>query len=362
MQNNQTRLSALQRLLDQEKIGCMLIGPTSNMVYLLGDAPHADERLTLLVILPDRVQMVVPQLSAEMVSGFTDVELLTWKDADGPLSALASSCLADADRGKVAVDGAMRSDYLLPVISSFSVGTMVSADPVLSRLRIRKDAAEIEALLASASLADAAMSAAVDACAPGVTEAEVAWAAEEAFRKGGAENVEFTLIASGPNAAFPHHHSDETRMERGHGIILDIGASLKGYKSDITRMVFLGEPDDHFRRAYESVRDANRIGREAIHPGMSAGDIDRTVRDVLQEAGLAEYFIHRTGHGLGLDVHEEPWIQDGSGTIVEEGMVFSIEPGVYLPGRFGIRVEDIVVVTDKGAKPLTAFTHALTVK
>jgi Xaa-Pro aminopeptidase len=357
------RLRSFQAVLEEHGASIRaVIGPTTTMRYLLGDAPLADERLCLLLVTPDEVQMVAPQLNAEQISAFTDADMLTWEDAEGPAAALSRSILGRSTPGTLAVDGSMRADFLLAVLEQVRPKRTIPLDPIVARLRIIKSPLEIAALSGAAAQADRAMQAAVDACRPGAKEAEVAWAAEKAFREDGAERVEFTLAAAGPNAAFPHHHSGDTVLREGEGIIIDIGASHRGYKSDITRMVYLGKPDREFLDAYELVLAANALGREVVRPGMPAEELDRAVRNVVEHAGLGDFFIHRTGHGLGLDVHEEPWIQAGNAACLEEGMVFSIEPGVYVPGKFGIRVEDIVTVTARGAKTLTGFDHALVVK
>jgi Xaa-Pro aminopeptidase len=356
------RLHTFQRVLAERGVDCAVIGPTTSMRYLLGNTPLADERLCLLIVTPEGVQMIASQLNAEQISAFTDVEMLTWEDYRGPDAALAGSILGKGASGTLAFDGSMRADFLHAVLETFPPRRVIPADPILAELRILKSPQEIEALAAAAAQADRAMQAAVDACRPGATEAEIAWTAERAFREDGAEQVEFTLVAAGPNAAFPHHHSGDTALREGEGVIIDIGASLGGYKSDITRVVFLGDPDGQFLDAYELVASANARGRKAVRSGATAEAIDRAVRSVIEQGGRGEYFIHRTGHGLGLDVHEEPWIQAGSTVPLEAGMVFSIEPGVYLPGKLGIRVEDIVAVTGEGARLLTGFDHSLVVK
>jgi len=356
------RLQAFQTRLAEHRADCAVIGPTTNMRYLLGDTPLADERLCLLLVTPDEVQMIAPKLNAEQISAFTNVDMLTWEDALGPEAALSRSILGKVKPGTLAVDGSMRADFFLAVLEQLHPKRTISVDPDIAKLRIIKSSREIAALADAAAQADRAMQAAVDACRPGVTEAEVAWAAEKAFREDGAERVEFTLVAAGPNAAFPHHHSGGKMLRRGEGIIIDIGASLKGYKSDITRMVFLGDPEREFFDAYELVRSANDRGREMVRPGVTAEEVDRATRAVIEKGGMGEHFIHRTGHGLGLDVHEEPWIQAGNTALLEEGMVFSIEPGVYVPGKLGIRVEDIVTVTAEGARALTGFDHSLVIK
>jgi Xaa-Pro aminopeptidase len=357
-----TRINALQAKLEEKGTDCALIGPTTNMRYLLGGAPHADERLCLLLVTPDAAQIVAPELNAEMLSAMSDVNMLTWSDAQGPEAALSRSILGKGNIRTLAADGSMRADFLLSALKQCTPMRTIPLDPIIARLRIIKSPLEIRALIDAAAQADRAMQAAVEACRPGVTEAEVAWAAEEAFRKDGAERVEFTIVAAGENAAFPHHQSGEKVLRKGEGIIIDIGASLNGYKSDITRMVFLGGPDREFLDAYELVRSANAEGRKTVKPGISAEEVDRAARSVIEQKGMGENFIHRTGHGLGLDVHEEPWIQAGNRRPLEAGMVFSVEPGVYVPGKLGIRVEDIVTVTEDGVRTLTGFDHSLVVK
>lgn len=379
MGHNRKRLQSFQSKLAEGGIECAVIGPTTHMAYLLGGTPHADERLCLLLVTPETAQIVAPELNADSIAEFTDAQMITWADQEGPGKALGNSLLTKALKsgGKqtvFSVDGSMRADFLLSLLdfldeqragkgkSSAERIRIVPADPLMSRLRIVKSPEEIEACAAAAAQADRAMQAAVDACRPGVTEADVAWVTEQAFRLDGAERVEFTLIAAGANASRPHHHSGQKVLKKGEGIIIDIGASLGGYKSDITRVVFLGKPEEEFLAAYETVRKANEAGRKAVRPGAAAEEVDRAAREVVRHAGLGDYFIHRTGHGLGMDIHESPWIQEGSKTVLEPGMVFSIEPGVYLPGGYGIRVEDIVAVTENGVRVLTGFDAELVIK
>jgi Xaa-Pro aminopeptidase len=362
MTNNKNRLTDLQAAMQAAKVDLVAIGPTANMRYLLGYVPHPDERLCLLLASPEKTNIVVPTLNAEdMAAHVVDIPFYRWPDADGPNEALAEA-LSGLDVNKLAIDGSMRADFLLPLLAATTPRETITVEPLLAPLRARKSPQEIEALALAAAQADRAMQAAMDACQPGVTEAEVAWAAEEAFRKDGAEVVTFTLVASGPNGAFPHHHSGPRPLQSGDAIIIDIGATLNGYQSDITRMVFLGEPPAEVLKAYEAVLAANEQGRAAVKPGVTAQAIDQAARSTLEAAGYGDYFIHRTGHGIGLDIHEPPWIMAGNEAVLEEGMVFSVEPGVYLPGQFGIRIEDIVAVTATGVRTLTGFDHQLVVK
>ena len=356
------RLTALQTRRQEADIDLVAIGPTANMRYLLGFTPHPDERVCLLLVSAQAVRMVVPALNREEIAAHTDVELIAWADADGPKEALRQALAGRPSPHSLGVDGPMRADFLLHLQTVVTPGKTVPADSLLAPLRQRKSAEEVEALARAAAQADRAMQAAVSACHPGVTEADVAWAVEAAFRQDDAEAVDFTLIASGPNGAYPHHHSGERRLQEGDAIIIDIGATLNGYKSDITRMVHLGQPSAEFLKAYSAVLEANQRARAAIRPGVTAGEVDYIARSTLEAAGYGPYFTHRTGHGIGLEGHELPWIMAGNSAALEEGMAFSIEPGVYLGGKFGVRIEDIVVVTASGARTLTGFDHTLVIK
>ena len=359
---NAERLTKLQARMAETDTDLAAIGPTANMRYLLGFVPHVDERPCLLLVDRQSVRMVVPGLNREEVAAHTAIDLFGWDDTDGPQAALRQALADIRPPSKLAVDGAMRANYLLQLQSAVAPDRTITVDELLTPLRIRKTAEEIEALERAAAQADRAMQVAINTCHPGVTEAEVAWATEAAFRQDGAEEVCFTLIASGPNGAYPHHHSGERRLQKGDAIIIDIGASLHGYKSDITRMVYLGTPADDFLRAYAAVYEANQRAMAAVRPGILAGEIDHAARTSLEAARYGPFFIHRTGHGLGLEGHEPPWIMAGDSTFLREGMVFSIEPGVYLVGQFGVRIEDIVIVTRSGVRNLTGFDHSLVIK
>jgi len=200
-----------------------------------------------------------------------------------------------------------------------------------------------------------------DACRPGVTEREVVNKIATYFLQDGAEAMDFAIVASGLNGAFPHHQSGERRLQAGDTVIIDIGATLNGYKSDVTRVVHLGEPSAEVRAVYQAVLEANQCAHQAAIAGVQARMVDLAARDSLERAGYASYFVHRTGHGLGLETHEPPWITAESDTLLKPRMVFSIEPGVYLPGKFGIRIEDIVVVTEGERRCLTGLDYELIV-
>ncbi len=358
----QDRLTKLQDRMREANVDLVAIGPTANMQYLLGFAPHADERVCLLLVRPDDVRMVAPGLNCAEIAAHMNVELVPWEDVEGPQTALRSALGSQTNLGVLAVDGATRADFMIHLQANVTTQKTVSADSLVAMLRQCKSADEIELLAQAAAQADQAMQAAVDACRVGTTESEIAWAAEAAFRKHGADVVDFTIVAAGANGAFPHHHAGNTQLKNGDAIVIDIGATYRGYKSDITRMVHLGAPTPEFTRAYAAVREANQRAMSVVRPGITAEEIDRVAREVLELAGYGQYFTHRTGHGIGLDGHELPWIMHGNKIVLEEGMTFSIEPGVYFVGQYGIRIEDIVAVTKTGVRNLTGFSQDLAVR
>jgi Xaa-Pro aminopeptidase len=360
----QERIGRLQDEMIQSGVDLTLIAPTANMRYLTGFAPMMDERFCALMVSPNGFKMVVPDLNADQVETHTGLTVMRWKDEQGPFDSISSaiSQLAVPPNIVLAADNSMRAEHLLMVQDKTNPERSLPAGDLMSALRIIKSQDEIDKLARSAALADRAMQAGIDACIPGTTERRVANQISNFFYENGAEKVDFTLVASGPNGAFPHHQSGDRTLETGDPIILDIGATLAGYKSDITRMVFLGDPTREFGAVYQAVLDANQAGRTAAVPGSTAADVDRAARASLKNNHLDEYFVHRTGHGLGLEGHEPPWMTSTSETVLSPGMVFSVEPGVYLPGKFGVRIEDILVVTEGDPLLLTGFDHNFVAK
>jgi Xaa-Pro aminopeptidase len=358
------RLSRLQAEMAEAGVDLVAIAPTPNMRYLLGFAPLADERLCVLLVTRQGTRLVAPALTAGQIEAHTGREAIRWSDATGPRQALAEavSALGVSWGAVLAADAAMRADALLLLQEVVSPDRCVTSADLMSALRMCKSEREIELLALAAAQADRAMMVGADACQPGVTEREVAEEIANYFRQDGAEAMDAILVASGPNSAFPHHEAGDRRLQVSDTIIMDIVATLNGYKSDVTRMVHLGEPPPEVHAVHQIVWEANRRGREAAVAGAYARDVDRAARTVIEQAGYGPYFTHRTGHGLGMEMHEAPWISAESATMLEPGMVFSVEPGIYLEGRFGVRIEDIVVVTEGECRCLTGLDRALIVK
>ncbi|MDT7762539.1 MAG: hypothetical protein QOC63_1959, partial [Mycobacterium sp.] len=251
--------------------------------------------------------------------------------------------------------------HLLPLAEVLGVVPVLATD-VLRRLRMIKDAAEVDALRKAGAAIDRVHARVPEFLVPGRTEADVAADIAEAIVAEGHSEVAFIIVGSGPHGADPHHECSDRELRAGDIVVVDIGGPYEpGYNSDSTRTYSIGEPDAEVARRYAVLQRAQKAAVEAVRPGVTAEQVDAVARDVLAAEGLAEAFVHRTGHGIGLSVHEEPYIVAGNALALEEGMAFSVEPGIYFPGQWGARIEDIVVVTADGALPVNNRPHELVV-
>ena len=337
--------------------------PSRNLQYLTGFDEAPGERHFFLVVPAaeggeaDPV-LFVPALYGQQVREETTVDdIRTWADGDDPTAAVRD-LLADRGlrEGRLLVDDTMWATFAQDLRTAAPDATWGLASEALAPLRIRKDDAELSAMRAAADAADATVGdlRELGADAVGMTERALAgWIADRLADHGG-EGVAFeTIVGAGPNGAKPHHGHGDREIRPGEPVVLDFGTRVDGYPSDQTRtLVFAGEPPAEYERVHEVVRKAQTAAIGAVEPGVTAESIDRTARDVIDEAGYGDAFVHRTGHGVGLDVHEEPYLVAGNDRPLEPGMVFSVEPGIYLDGRFGCRIEDVVVVTDDGCERL----------
>lgn len=358
------RIAKVQEAMAEAGIDLLALSPSANMLYLSGFYDEAGERLLLLLVpRTGRPIFLVPELYAEQVRGGPlPAELQIWKDGTGP-EGLLERVLQPFRKGvaHVLIDDTMAARFLLMLEATLPQAQFSLASQVMAQLRMEKGPEEIRLMAEAGAIVDRAFEEVVGLRISGLTELALAKTLEEAMEAGGAEKVAFeTLVASGPNSALPHYRAGGRRIEPGDVVILDFGCRVRGYCSDITRTVVVGDPpEEEFERVYKVVREAQERAVQAVRPGVPAGEVDRAAREKIAAAGYGERFIHRTGHGIGLEVHEEPYIAPGNGLPLREGMVFSVEPGIYLPGRFGVRIEDIVVVTDSGSKRLNNCTHAL---
>ncbi|MGW0331002.1 aminopeptidase P family protein [Streptomyces sp. NPDC003011] len=341
----------------------LLVAPGPDLVWLTGYAPTAvTERLTLLVLAPGQDPvLVVPTLEAPDAAKATGAPALTLRDwTDGKDPYAATAALLDAG-GRFGVSDNAWAMHLLALQRALPGTSYASLTEALPMLRAVKDAAELELLAAAGAAADATFEEIRNVPFAGRREAEIAADLSRLLRDHGHEQVDFTIVASGPNGADPHHEADDRVVERGDMVVLDFGGLKGGYGSDTSRTVHVGAPTDEERRVHDLVRAAQEAGFRAVRPGVACQEVDRAARAVIADAGYGEYFIHRTGHGIGVTTHEPPYMIEGEEQPLVPGMCFSVEPGVYLPGRFGVRIEDIVTVTEDGGRRLNTTSREMVI-
>lgn len=354
-----TRLDRLRARMTASGTGLVALAPGAHMRWLMGFAPHPDERACLLLIGPDKAGWLMPALNAGDARQHTDLPFWDWADATGPDEALVAAVAEIAPSpARISVDEAMRADHALLLLDALPNRPRGFASETLGALRMIKDAAELAALEENARIADAAQTALRAAIRDGISERELAEVAQAAFAAQGARS-EFGIVGVGVNGSFPHHHTGETQVRPGQPIVCDIGGRKGGYYSDITRMTCLGAPPEGYADVHAVVDAAVEAALAIIRPGIPAQAVDKAARDVIVAAGYGAYFTHRTGHGLGSEIHEPPYITATNPLLLEEGMVFTVEPGIYLPGRFGIRLEEVAVVTATGCRILSGLSRAL---
>jgi Xaa-Pro aminopeptidase len=355
------RLDSLRHRMGETGLDLVALAPSDNLRYLIGFAPMYDERACMLLVTSESAGVLIPSLNADQAAAEApELDLVRWSDDAGPHDALRRT-LAGVGGTRVrraGVDPEMRADHLLLLQEAIPHTSFVTASVAVAPLREVKSESELRLLQAASDTADEAVRAAFAACRPGVTELEVADAAAAAFRAAGSE-VEFTIVGSGPNGAFPHHHTGDRALGRGDAIVIDVGGRRNGYMSDITRMAFVGPPTDRYLEVHRTVEDALRAGLAAARPGAMCHDVDAAARGVIDDAGFGDYFVHRTGHGLGISTHEPPWIMRGENVELRVGAVHSVEPGIYLPDEFGVRLEEIVHVTEDGSERFSRLSREL---
>lgn len=332
----------------------VLVTRGPDLVYFTGYSPIAiTERITMLAIGASRdPAMIVPILErpdAETTPGAPAVSLTDWTDGDDPYQSTAK--LLEPD-GHYAISDSAWAMHVLGLQQALPESSYVSMTTALPTLRAIKDADELERLAAAGAAADACVEEIATVQFAGRRESEIGADLAALLRKHGHSQVDFTVVGSGPNGANPHHELSERVIQPGDMVVLDFGGLRDGYGSDTTRTVHVGEPTAEEREVFEVVRRAQQAGFEAVRPGVACQDVDRAARQVIADAGYGDYFIHRTGHGIGLTTHEPPYIIEGETHPLNPGMCFSIEPRIYLPDRFGVRIEDIVTVTDDGGRRL----------
>src|SRR4051794_5747040 len=347
----------------QAGLNGVIVTPGPDLVWLTGYRPTAiTERITALILRPGLPPtLVVPVLErpdAEAAEGAQQCRMIDWADGSDPYAAVAP--LLDP-HGTFGISDSAWSLHLLGIERAVPGTSYQALSESLPMLRAVKDANELGRLELAAAAVDATYTRIVDVRFDGRRETEVAADLARLLQEFGHEQVDFTVVGSGPNGANPHHEAGDRVIQAGDAVVLDFGGLMHGYGSDTTRTVSVGEPSDEVQKVHDIVREAQQAAFEAVRPGVSCQEVDRVARSVITEAGYGEQFIHRTGHGIGVTTHEPPYMVEGEERVLQPGMCFSIEPGIYLTGRFGVRIEDIVTVTADGGRRLNNTDHRIRV-
>jgi Xaa-Pro dipeptidase len=357
---SELRMARLRERMAETGTDLVVVGPSSHMVWLAGLSPHGDERPVMLFVGKDHAGILMPALNADSSRQHTDLPFYPWTDGEGPDAALAAVLkdVVGTKQGiRIALDETMRADFALLVIDALPGAKRTFLNDTVGYLRARKDDAEYAALKANALINDGAMRAAFAALKPGVTELEIAGVVRDYYKANNAK-PEFTSVCFGENGAYPHHHTGERVLKANEAVLIDIGGRSDGYPSDMTRVAVCGETPADFDKVHAVLDAAVKAALAAAKPGVAAKEVDKAARDVITQAGYGEYFLHRTGHGMGIDIHEPPYITATSEAILEDGHVFSIEPGIYLNGKFGLRLEEIVIMRGNRAEVLSELPRA----
>jgi len=359
-----TRLRSAGERVAGSGLDALLVTPGPDLAYLTGYDAVALERLTcLLVPAAGDPLIVVPRLErpAALASpvGTLGLDVHAWDETDDPY-ALVASLLPGATA--VALDDHMWAAKVLALRAAMPGADQKPGGAVLRELRMRKSPAEVDALREAGAAIDAVHAQVAQWLKAGRTEAEVGRDIADAILAAGHARVDFTIVAAGPNSASPHHEVSDRVIQAGEPVVVDIGGTMpSGYCSDSTRTYAVGDPDADFLALYQVLETAQEAACQWARPGVTCASVDAAARDVIEAAGFGELFVHRTGHGIGLETHEDPYIVTGNDLPLEPGMAFSIEPGLYVGGRHGARIEDIVVVTDEGAERLNLTPRLLAV-
>lgn len=362
------RIERLKHAARAAGIDLIALVPGPNLVYFTGLHMHLSER-PIVALIPsndDPPILITPFFEVgKATSGKVKLDWQVHSYKDGvPYQAVFDEAAAlHRLAGKtIGVEPLQMRVLEWSLLSAAANVKQASAAEAIAELRMRKDAGEVAAMKRAITLTEDALTRTLEDIRPGMAERQVAAVLMNRMLEAGAENLPFPpLIQTGPSGANPHAGAGDRVIAAGDLLIMDFGLTLNDYSSDITRTIAVGEPSSEMKRVYDTVKAANAAGRAAVKPGVTCASVDQAARDVIEAAGYGEYFTHRTGHGLGLEGHEPPYIVAGNDLVLQPGMTFTVEPGIYLPGKGGVRIEDNVVVTEAGCESLTTFTRDLVV-
>ncbi|MFD0051488.1 M24 family metallopeptidase [Actinomycetes bacterium NPDC127524] len=355
----QNRIEKVQKLLKELNIEAAVVTSPSNFFYFSGTRLNSHERLQAIVIFKNENPfMIVHEMSKEEIHSTGIYKTEFWKDGDSSLDLLANIL---PDSGTVSIDNQWPSQNLLHFMKLKKGLSFTCSTKIVEKVRRNKDRQETELLRNSAAVADLVMNQVFDFIKPGLSEKDIANEIKRLFSIHKVGELSFNpIVGTGRNGAIPHHQSGDTIVAEGDMVVIDIGGILDDYCSDMTRTILVGgEATNEMEKVYGIVKRAQEEAVKAVKPGIPLQEIDRVARNIISNEGYGLHFTHRTGHGLGIDVHEEPFVTSDNEQLLEEGMVISIEPGIYLSGKFGVRIEDIVVVTANGSERLNNVVRDL---
>lgn len=353
------RIDRARTVMRSHGVDVLAVSVGRDMPWLIGYEAMPSERLTMIVVTHDADPiLVVPRLEAPRVDRRGGVfEVVPWSETEDPVAVVVDHL---GGAGRVAVGAETWATFVLR-IQQMASGTVVDATGVMRELRMIKDAAELEMLRAAGAAVDRVVGRLAKMRFAGRTERAVAHDVAAMTTEEGHQVATFNIVASGPNSASPHHEPGDRVIAVGDSLVIDFGGRWHGYGSDTTRTFHVGEPSTERAAAHAVLHEAQQTGVAAVRPGIAASQVDRATRDVIAGAGYGDYFIHRTGHGIGLDGHEHPYLVEGDDTVLEPGMTFSVEPGIYVAGEWGMRIEDIVAVTADGVESFNRSDRSLVV-
>lgn len=358
------RREKLAQRLQKQNIDVAVFVPGPNLYYFTGLLLTASERLQLAVITKEgELIYIVPQVELSKVESIPSDHLFWYTDEQGPAQALVEAKKRlSASTLTIGIEYRHMRVMEMKAVETLAGTNMVDLETLINSLRMLKDQQEIELMKTAVKICEESLDAVVPRIKSGVSEREIAAHLEFEMRKRGSQGTPFgTIVASGYRGALPHGRASDKIIEQGELVVLDFGSIYEGYVADITRTVAVGKIDDELKKIYSIVKEAQQASVESIRPGITAHNVDEAARKVICDHGYGEYFTHRTGHGLGLSGHEAPYMMQNNGTILEVGMTFTVEPGIYLPGKGGVRIEDNLLVTVDGVENLMNYTKELLV-
>jgi len=361
---HQDRIAGLRRQMAAAGLDCVVMYPSANWRYVCSFAPVANERLCLLLVTAEHTAIVLPDFDAEEMSASAPGALVSgWSDLEGPERTLerAWAQIGGSRLSSIAIDDGMPYLFTRMLLAAAQPMSQRLLTVSLPRYRLVKDAAEIEAIRATATIIEKSIAAAAAALAPGLSERDLERIIKTELLAAGAETLDYTLVQFGASSAIPHHLASDPVLAANGNVLLDIAVTHNQYFADITRNLSLGTPSGKYAEVFGVVQSAQAAGVAAAIPGATIHDVDKACRDTITAAGYGAAFYTRTGHGLGLEVHEPPSVVAGNTLVLEPGMVITVEPGIYLAGEFGVRIEDTVAITETAADRLSASDRALVI-